>query len=407
VGTIITRVSRVNGEGDFVSQDAHGFSEAGLGPPTADFDAARLSQGSDAPARYRFVEPDGSYDPEAVPDFAVEELRDIYYWLLLQRRFDERMVKLQRRGEMGTVATARGQEASVVGVSFGLEQRDWLLPYGREPAALIRHGVSMRDIILYWLGVMDANRLPDSNSLPYAIAIGTHVPVGVGYAWGLSMDDEDAVVTMMMGDGQFSTGEAQTAMNVAGVVDAPAVFFALNNQYAISLPFSGQTAANSVAQKALAWGLDGIRVDGNDVLAVVDAMRRARRRARQGTPVLLEAVTYRLEAHTTNDDPSRYRDDAEVDWWRERDPMDRFRSFLESEGVWADIDEDGMREEIDERFDRAREEVAAYESGGIEELFEYVYDEMTPALRDQLADLEAVLEERPDAAEYIEERPKG
>ena len=390
-----------------MSEETIGYSESSLGEPTASFDASRIRQGSDAPARYRFVEPDGDYDPEAVPDFSTEELRDIYYWLLLQRRFDERMVNLQRRGEMGTVATARGQEASVVGVSFGLERRDWLLPYGREPAALIRHGVSMRDVILYWLGVMDANRLPDSNSLPYAIAIGTHVPVGVGMAWGFGMDDDDRVVTMMMGDGQFSTGEAQAAMNVAGVVDAPAVFFCLNNQYAISMPFSGQTAANSVAQKALAWGLDGIRVDGNDVLAVVDAMRRARERALAGTPVLLEAVTYRVDAHTTNDDPSRYRDDAEVDWWRERDPMDRFQSFLRSEGVWDEIDEDAMVEEIDERFDRAREEVAAFESGGIEELFAYVYDEMTPELQEQLDDLEAFLDERPDAAEYVEERPKG
>ena len=390
-----------------MSKESIGFSESALGAPTTSFEESRLRQGETAPARYRFVGPDGSYDPEAIPDFSTEELREIYYWMRLQQRFDERMVKLQRRGEMGTVATARGQEASVVGVSFGMEERDWLLPYGREPAALIRHGVSMRDIILYWLGVTDANRLPTSNSLPYAIAIGTHVPVGVGMAWGLGMDDEDAVVTMMMGDGQFSTGEAQAAMNVAGVVGAPAVFFCLNNQYAISMPFSGQTAANSVAQKALAWGIDGIRVDGNDVLAVADAMRRARERALEGTPVLVEAVTYRIEAHTTNDDPTRYRDDDEVDWWRERDPMDRFRSFLRSEGVWGEIDEDAIVEEIDERFDTAREQVAAFESGGIEELFEYVYEEMTPELREQLEDLESFLEARPDAYEYIEERPKG
>ena len=390
-----------------MSKEPIGFSESSLGEPTASFGDCLLRQGDDAPPRYRFVEPDGSYDPEAVPDFSTEEHREMYYWMLLQRRYDERMVKLQRRGEMGTVATARGQEASTVGVSFGLEERDWLLPYGREAAALIRHGVSMRDIVLYWLGVQDANRLPDANVLPFAIAIGTHVPVGVGMAWGMGVDDEDAIVAMMMGDGQFSTGEAQAAMNWAGVVDAPAVFFALNNQYAISAPYHKQTAANSVAQKALAWGLDGIRVDGNDVLAVADAMRRARERARSGTPVLLEAVTYRIEAHTTNDDPSRYRDDAEVDWWRERDPFDRYEAFLESEGIWSEIDEEAMVEEIDERFDRAREEVAAFESGGVEELFEHVYEEMTPELRDQLDDLEAFLEARPDAYEYIEERPKG
>ena len=390
-----------------VTEQSSTFSESALGKGSASFEDCLLRQGDTAPPRYRFVDPDGSYDPEAVPDLSAEQHRDIYYWMLLQRRYDERMVNLQRRGEMGTVATARGQEASIVGASFGIEKRDWLLPYGREAAALVRHGVSMRDIMLYWLGVQDANRLPDSNSLPFAIAIGTHLPVGVGYAWGLGLDDEDAVVTMMMGDGQLSTGEAQASMNWAGVVDAPAVFFCLNNQYAISVPFSKQTAANSVAQKALAWGLDGIRVDGNDVLAVVDAMRRARKRALEGTPVVVEAVTYRIEAHTTNDDPSRYRDDSEVDWWRERDPFDRYREFLKSEGIWSDIDEEAMEAEIDERFDEAWEEVQAFESGGVEELFEYVYDEMTPELEAQLDDLKQVLEERPDVYEYIEERPKG
>lgn len=383
------------------------FSEGSLGEATAAFEDSRIRQADTAPARYRFVDPDGSYDPDEVPDFSVEEHREIYYWMLLQKRYDERMVKLQRRGEMGTVATARGQEASVVGASFGLESRDWLHPYGREAAAMIRHGVAMRDIILYWLGVSAANRFTGSNTFPFAIAIGTHLPVGVGYAWGLRLDDEDAIVALMMGDGQLSTGEAQAAMNFAGVVDAPAVFFCLNNQYAISVPFSKQTAANSVAQKALAWGLDGIRVDGNDVLAVVDAMRRARERALSGTPVLLEAVTYRIEAHTTNDDPSRYRDDDEVDWWRERDPFDRYRAFLEGEGVWSEIDEEGMREEIDARFDEARDAAKAFQTGGIEELFEYVYGEMTPALREQLDDLRTVLDERPDAFDYIEERPKG
>jgi len=390
-----------------VSQESVRFSESSLGDPTSSFEDCLLQQGETAPPRYRFLEPDGSYDPDAVPDFSVEEHREIYYWMLLQKRYDERMVNLQRRGEMGTVATARGQEASTVGVSIGMEKRDWLLPYGREPAALIRHGVSMRDIMLYWLGVQDANRLPDANALPFAIAIGTHLPVGVGYAWGLGMDGADSVVTMMMGDGQPSTGEGQAAMNWAGVVDAPAVFFCLNNQYAISAPFHKQTATNSIAQKALAWGLDGIRVDGNDVLAVVDAMRRARERAVEGNPVLLEAVTYRLEAHTTNDDPSRYRDDAEVDWWRERDPFDRYRAFLEAEGYWSEIDEEAMRAEIDERFDDAWQAVKEFESGGVEELFEYVYEDMTPALQSQLADLEEFLEERPDAYEYIEERPKG
>lgn len=390
-----------------VSRKSIAFSESALGGGTSSFEDCLIRQGRDPPPRYRFVDPDGSYDPATVPDFSIEEHREIYYWMLLQKVYDERMVNLHRRGEMGTVATARGQEASTVGVSFGIEQRDWFLPYGREPAAMIRHGVDMRDIILYWLGVSEANRMPDANCLPFRIAIGTHVPVGVGYAWGLKLDDEDAIVTMMMGDGQFSTGEAMTAMNFAGAVEAPAVFFCLNNQYAISVPADKQTAANSVAQKAMAWGLDGIRVDGNDVLAVIDATRRARQRALEGTPVIVEAVTYRVDAHTTNDDPRVYRDEEEVDWWRERDPFDRYEAFLRSEGYWSDIDEEAIREDIDERFDDAWQAVKEFDMGGFAEEFEYVYEEMTPELRAQLEDFQQFLDERPDAYEYIEERPKG
>ena len=390
-----------------VSRKPNTFSESALGEGTASFEDCLIQQGRDPPARYRFIDPDGSYDPAVVPEFTLEEHREIYSWMLLQKVYDERMVNLHRRGEMGTVATARGQEASTVGVSFGIEQRDWFLPYGREPAAMVRHGVKMRDIILYWLGVADANRLPDANCLPFRIAIGTHVPVGVGYAWGLKLDNEDAIVTMMMGDGQFSTGEAQTALNFAGTVDAPAVFFCLNNQWAISVPGHKQTAANSVAQKAMAYGIDGIRVDGNDVLAVIDAMREARKRALNGTPVVVEAVTYRVDAHTTNDDPRVYRDEEEVEWWRERDPFDRYEAFLKAEGYWSDLEVESMREEIDERFDAAWQAVKDFEMGGIEEEFEYVYDEMTPELAEQLDEFQTFLEERPDAFEYIKERPKG
>lgn len=390
-----------------MKQESTGFSETALGEPNSSFDACLCQQGPDPPSRYRFIEPDGSYDAETLPDFTLEEYRDIYYWMLFQRVYDERMVSLQRRGEMGTVATARGMEASIAGCSFGTEQRDWLYPYGREAAALVRHGVDIRDILLYWLGVVEANALPDSNSFPFRIAIGTHVPVGVGYAWGLGLDGEDKIVNMLMGDGQFSTGEAQAAMNWAGVVDAPAVFFCLNNHWAISVPYHKQTAANSVAQKALAWGLDGIRVDGNDVLAVTDAMRRARKRALEGTPVVLEAVTYRIDAHTTNDDPTRYRDEEEVDWWRERDPFDRYETFLKSEGMWEEIDEEAMRQDITEQFDKAREAVAEFESAGVDAVFDHVFEELPPELEAQREHLRSILDERPDAYDYIDERPKG
>jgi pyruvate dehydrogenase E1 component alpha subunit len=223
----------------------------------------------------------------------------------------------------------------------------------------------------------------------------------------MKRDDADAVTGVMMGDGHPSTGEVQAGMNFGGVLDVPAVFYCQNNGYAISQPFEGQTAAHSVAQKAFAWGVDGVRVDGNDVLAVYDATRRARERARDGTPVLLESVTYRLDAHTTNDDPSLYRDREEVEWWEGREPVGRFREFLRGEGVWDDIDEAAIRADCDERFDEAKAAADAFDPGGVDELFEYVYDELPPELERQLEEFERLLERRPDFWEHVDGRPKG
>ncbi len=378
------------------------------GEATSSLDAATLRQHETAPARYQLVSPDGNYDAGTLPDLDDEELRDLFRWMVRQRVVDERMVKLQRRGEMGTYASGRGQEASIIGCVYALDaDRDWLFPYGREATALLKHGMALRDLLLYWRGVMDANRFEDSNIFPMSIAIGTHIPVGVGQAWGMKLDGADAVSAMYFGEGHPSTGELQSGMNFAGVIDAPALFYCQNNQYAISQPFEKQTNARSVAQKAIAWGFDGIRVDGNDVLAVYDACRSARERAVDGSPVLVEAVTYRLDAHTTNDDPSLYRSDEEVERWEAYDPVDRFRSVLKAEGVWETVDEDAIRDELNAEFDRAKEAADAYESGGVDELFTYLYEEMPPELERQLAEFEALLEERPDVMEYVDDRPKG
>lgn len=383
------------------------LDEEAVGAATGSLADCTFSQPDDAPPRYRLVGPDGEYDPDTLPNLDLETYRELFGWMVTQQVVDERMVKLQRRGEMGTYASGRGHEGSIVGFGAALEDGDWLYPYGREAAAMLINGMSLRDLLLYWRGVQDANRFPDANVFPIAIAIGTHVPVGVGYAWGMKRDEADGVVGLMFGDGHPSTGEVQAGMNFGGVLDVPAVFHCQNNGYSISMPFSGQTAANSVAQKALAWGFDGIRVDGNDVLAVYDATRRARERALDGTPVIVESVTYRLDAHTTNDDPSRYRTQEEVEYWEEREPVSRFRALLEAEDVWDDIDEEGLREAANERFDEAKAAADAYETGGVEELFEHLYAETPPELERQLAEFEALLEARPDVYDYVEERPKG
>ena len=359
------------------------------------------------PGKYQVVAPDGSHDPDAVPDLADEELRDLYRWMLVESRFDERMVKLQRRGQLGTFGSGRGQEASIVGSGYALADDDWLIGMGREASAQFINGLPMRDLMLFWRGVEDANREMAKHDQMIAISIGSHLPMVTGAAWGMKLDDADSVVAAYFGDGASSTGAVHEAMNFAGVLDAPAVFFCQNNQYAISTPFEKQTAAKSLAQRAPGYGIDGIRVDGNDVLAVYDAVRGAREAARAGDPTLVESVTYRRDAHTTSDDPTRYRDEAEVEEWEEQDPIERYEAFLHQRGLLDGVDREAIIDDIDEEFDDALAAADAYEERSVEEMFAYLYDELPPYLRRQLAEFEAFLEERPDAYDHIDQRGKG
>jgi pyruvate dehydrogenase E1 component alpha subunit len=368
---------------------------------------AWIDQGDLPVETYRIVAPDGSYDPDAVPDLDADALRDLYRWMRLERAFDERMVNLQRRGELGTFASGRGQEASIVGSGYALDGDDWLLGMGREAAAMLLQGVSIRDLILFWRGIEDAGRRLAELNCMIAISIGSHLPLVSGVAWGMSLSDSDAVAAAYFGDGATSTGASHEAINLAGVLGVPALFFCQNNQYAISTPFEKQTRARSVAQRAVGYGIDGVRVDGNDALAVYDAVSRARERARAGTPVLVESLTYRMDAHTTSDDPTRYRSEAETEAWAERDPLDRYRAFLRSEGLWDGIDEGALERELNEEFDAALEAADAFEERPVEEIFEHLYEELPPPLRRELEAFEAFLEAHPEATEYIERRPKG
>jgi pyruvate dehydrogenase E1 component alpha subunit len=376
-------------------------------PESGDVGVDPLSQGDIEFDTYQVVRSNGTYDADRVPDLNDDAFRDLYRWMLLQRTYDDRATKLQRRGKLGTIASGRGQEASIVGSGFALADEDWIFPYGREAGALLMHGLSMRDLLLYWRGIEDASRMEGANVFGMAISIGSHIPLATGKAWGMKLEGEESIAFANLGDGATSTGAFHEGINFAGVLGAPAVFFCQNNQYAISLPFDEQTNAETVAQKALAYGIDGIRVDGNDVLAVYNAVSTARERALEGSPVLVEAVTYRRGAHTTSDDPTRYRSGDEVDDWEERDPLDRYRSFLEQTGRWDEIDEEAIREEVEAEFDEAIEAADAFEERGIDEIFAYLHEEMPPELERQLAEFRELLEERPEIYEYIEQRPKG
>ncbi|MBP2249864.1 pyruvate dehydrogenase E1 component alpha subunit [Halarchaeum solikamskense] len=365
-----------------------------------------LSQDDLRVPTHQLVTPDGAYDESSIPDLDDEAFRDLYRWMVSDRVFNRRMVKIQRRGELGTFGTTRGQEASIVGSAYTIAPDDWMY-LGRAWTAMFMRGVPMRDMILFWRGIEESQQSFAEHNSQIAIAVGAHLPLATGTAWGMDIRDADEITMAYLGDGATSTGVVHEGLNLAGALEVPALFFCQNNQYAISMPFSEQTGANTIAQKALAYGIDAIRVDGQDVLAVYDAVMEARERVKRGEPVFVESVTYRLDAHTTSDDPHRYRTEEEEQAWEENDPIERYRSFLESEGLWAAIDHDAIVEEINAEFDAALAAANDFSEREVSEMFAHVYEELPPELRRQLTEFEQFLEEHPEAYDYIDQRPKG
>ena len=286
------------------------------------------------------------------PDLASVLMHD----LLFARRASERFWNLQRQGRLTTAAPLSGQEAAVVGVVRGMElSTDWFVPYYRDITGFGALGDElMEQLVVYWRGHPDGGRIPDGvRCLPVQISLGTQIPHAVGLAWGLALRGDPGVVCTFVGDGATSEGDFYEALNLAGVQRAPLLVVCLNNGWAISTPTERQTAAETFAAKGAAAGVPGVRVDGNDVLAVLDAARAARRRAAASDgPTLLEVVTYRMGAHTNSDDPTRYVPEEDRRAWEVRDPIARFRSELDQLGLWDDDRHAAALAAVDARLDR-------------------------------------------------------
>ncbi len=342
---------------------------------------------------YRVLGPDGLPLPDAtVPDLSDERFRAIYRDLVTTRRFDERAVSLQRQGRIGTYAPCAGQEGSAVGSTHALADRDLISYQYREHGAVVARDL-LSAYLPYWMGHESGTEaIAGGNVFPLNIGIAAHLPHAVGAAWAFDYRGEDRVVACHFGDGATSEGDFHEAMNFAGVFDAPTIFFCNNNQWAISIPRERQTASATIAEKARAYGFEGVQVDGMDPLATYVVTRAARQKALEGDgdrlrPTLIEAIQYRYGAHTTADDPSVYRDDAEVERWRERDPIDRFEAYLRSEGVLDDDRIDAIETEIEDTIATLVERAEAVE-GDPTDIFEYTYAEPTPRLEEQREDLE-------------------
>ncbi|MEE4239924.1 MAG: pyruvate dehydrogenase (acetyl-transferring) E1 component subunit alpha [Desulfopila sp.] len=337
--------------------------------------------------RLSILDENGTLDTELEPDISADRLVALYRAMLLGRRFDERMLDLQRQGRIGTFPPIKGQEAAQIGAVSHLRESDWLVPSFRETAAEIMRGRSLESVILYYNGYNEGTRIPqEQRDLPMAIPVASQIlhAVGLGYAAGYMQTDE--VVMSFFGDGATSEGDFHEALNCAAVYRAPVIFICQNNQWAISIPVKKQTHSKTIAEKALAYNMPGIQVDGNDVLAVYGAVEEAVRRARKGGgPTLIECVTYRVMMHTTADDPRRYRDEKEVEEWRRKDPLVRFQKYLFDKGVLDQEMEQNVESEVLQEIQTAIDSVEREmkEIGAPGDMFNHLYADLTPRLRMQ------------------------
>jgi pyruvate dehydrogenase E1 component alpha subunit len=322
------------------------------------------------------LDPEGTVDRALEPVIPPDDLRRLYRTFLLARRFDERMLLLQRQGRIGTYLPARGHEAAVLGSVYAIRASDWMVPVWREWAAYVWRGWPLDALILLYAGFSEGTAVPPGiRDLPVCVPMGTHVPHAVGLACAARARREDSVVLCYFGDGASSEGICQEAMNFAGVFQAPIVFVCVNNQWAISIPRARQTRAMTLAHRAVAYGFPGLQVDGNDLLAMVAATQEAVARARQGRgPTLIEAVTYRLLAHSTADDPAKYRSEADTRLWEAKEPLPRLRRYLTAKGVVDDALHARLEGEVDTEVRAAieRAEARMQEAGPLA-MFDHVY----------------------------------
>lgn len=336
---------------------------------------------------------DSENTAEDSPDLNEEDLIWLYKKMMVSRKFDEKAFSLQRRGEISTYAPHKGQEAAQIGAMFALEDDDWMVPSFRETAAFIARGAPLNKIFQRWMGDANGQKgIDEINTLPVAIPVGTQNLHTAGVGMAMEKKGHDNAVLGFTGDGSTSQGDFHESLNFSGVFNAHSIFFVQNNQYAISMPREKQTKSETIAQKAIGYGIDGIQVDGNDILAVIKAVQEALQKARNGEPVLIEAVTYRLEDHTTSDDSTRYRDDKEVEEWKEKDPLKRFREYLKENDIWSD-ELEAFEEEAKEKVNKAAQEAIDMDDPEFDEMFDYVYEEMPDLLKKEKEQLKKEVEE--------------
>jgi pyruvate dehydrogenase E1 component alpha subunit len=318
----------------------------------------------------------------------------MYREILRLRMLDQRMLTLQRQGRVGFYGTATGEEASIIGSAYALTKDDWIFPALRQGGAALMRGYPLVEYISQCMGnSLDRTKgrqMPShycyrpANFVSWSSCIATQIPHAVGAAWAMKLQGHKNVAVAYMGDGATSEGDFHVAMNFAGVFKLPVVFFCQNNQWSISVNIKQQTASESIAIKAIAYGFQGEVVDGNDALAVYSAMLSAVQHAREGNgPFFIEAVTYRMGAHSSSDDPRMYRSDEEVEEWKKRDPVERMQKYLMQNGFWSEKEQAVLEEEINREILDAVAKAESAPPPPVETLFDDVFSEILPHLQEQ------------------------
>ena len=319
------------------------------------------------------------------PTISLDRTRELYEAMVVARVYDRKCTAMQKQGRLATYAPFEGQEACQIGSVAPLDADDWVVGTYRDAGAMWFAGYPMVNLILGRTGDERGGKIPEGiNVLPPSITVGGHMIHAVGTAWADKLRGNDRVSLTLFGDGATSEGDFHEAMNFAGVYATPTIFFCQNNGWAISLPFDQQTAAESLVDKAVGYGMRGIRVDGNDLFAVVAATERAAAAARAGDgPTFIEAMTYRIGPHTTADDPGRYRTEDLTEEWRAKDPVVRVRTFLDRNGAWDHAWEAEVEADAAGRIESAVAEAEALEPLTGDEIFDAMFAEATPALDEQ------------------------
>ncbi|HLC61427.1 MAG TPA: pyruvate dehydrogenase (acetyl-transferring) E1 component subunit alpha [Candidatus Nanoarchaeia archaeon] len=337
----------------------------------------------------QILDEQGNCDESLMPKLSNEDIKKIYEMLVLIRVFDQKAFNMQRQGRLGTYIQFKGQEACQVGSAFALQDDDFIFPMYRNSGLLIARKHPIVQVLQYWSGDERGMKSPDNvNNFPIAISVGTHMVHAAGAGWAAKLKGTKQVSITYFGEGATSKGDFHEAMNFAGVYNAQTIFFCENNQFAISVPREKQTHAETIAQKAIAYGVEGIQIDGMDIFAVYKATKDAIEKARAGKgPTLIEAYTYRLCDHSTSDDASRYRSKEELEAWTKKDSIERLEKYMRKKNLLDDAYKAKVLENSQQVIEKAVTEFEKLTPPDAKDMFTFVYAEMTPQQKEEMDEL--------------------